>query len=96
MSPKWIGNRLFTEPIRVAATWGVVKGIAIVSLLAALDVSFIHQLIIAFVSGALGAVGVIVGAYVATRENRKNRDLIHEVKEKLDEKPNGKSDPPKD
>lgn len=64
----------------LAIRFGIAKGVTIAATVTLLDVEFWKALIIALVSGVIGAAGVIIGAIYAAREARENRRLIEDIR----------------
>jgi len=60
-----------------------IQGVAIAAATAALNISFWKSLVIAAVTGLIGAAGAITAALIAAREGRRIRDELEHVKRKV-------------
>ena len=66
--------------IRLGLMFGAAKGFVLTVAMAALDIAFWKQLIVAFVSSSIGFAGVVVASYIAVREARRNRHELRTIK----------------
>jgi hypothetical protein len=68
-------------------SFAILKGGIVALTVAALDINFIKSLIIAVVSGSIGAAGAVIAAVIAVRSARdyreQVRDDITDVKQKI-------------
>jgi hypothetical protein len=64
---------------KLISGFGILKGVAVAITLATLDIVFWKALIIAVVSGLIGAAGAIIAAIIATREVTRQRKQIADV-----------------
>lgn len=67
----------------LAIAWGIAKGAIVAAATAAIGLQFWQSVVVAAISGSLGAVGAIGAAYIASREAKRNRAVLHDIKRKV-------------